>query len=188
MLKALKRELYARGIDRFQFFRPNGDNVQTNCPFHKGGQEKRPSFGVNGEINKCHCFTCGWSGGIDEMISELLGYNDKGKQGRKWLVRSFNTIEIETRPNILEGRLKRQKTKNTQDQAYVTEEELDTYRYIHPYMYERGLTDDIIEEFDIMKNMGHKTTYIIAHLAEKYDICERKVYKIIGKMIMDCTF
>ena len=31
----------------------------------------------------------------------------------------------------------------------ITEEELDKYRYIHPYMYERGLTDEIIERFDI---------------------------------------
>lgn len=45
----------------------------------------------------------------------------------------------------------------------------------------------MVEEFDIMKDLGHKTTYIIAHLAEKYGICERKVYKIIGKMVMNCT-
>ena len=31
----------------------------------------------------------------------------------------------------------------------ITKEELESYRYIHPYMYERGLTDTIIEEFDI---------------------------------------
>ena len=61
-------------------------------------------------------------------------------------------------------------------------------------LHERGIKMEdyqhlpMIEEFDIMKNMGHKTTYIIAHLSEKYGICERKVYKIIGKMIMDCTF
>ena len=61
-------------------------------------------------------------------------------------------------------------------------------------LHKHGITIDyyqhlpMIEEFDIMKDTGHKTTYIIAYLAEKYDICERKVYKIIGKMIMDCTF
>ena len=61
-------------------------------------------------------------------------------------------------------------------------------------LHERGITMDyyqylpLIQEFDIMKNLGHKTTYIIAHLSEKYGICERKVYKIVGKMIMDCTF
>ena len=56
MLKTLKAELCTKGIDRFSFFRPNGDNIQTNCPFHKNGQEGKPSFGVNGELNKCHCY------------------------------------------------------------------------------------------------------------------------------------
>jgi len=61
-------------------------------------------------------------------------------------------------------------------------------------LHERGICMDyyqhlqMVEEFDMMKEMGHKTTYIIAHLSEKYGICERKVYKIIGKMILDCTF
>lgn len=61
-------------------------------------------------------------------------------------------------------------------------------------LHERGISMNyfqylsLIEEFDIMKDMGHKTTYIIAHLSEKYGICERKVYKIIGKMSVDCTF
>ena len=35
------------------------------------------------------------------------------------------------------------------DRHFITEEELDKYRYIHPYLYERGLTDEIIERFDI---------------------------------------
>lgn len=60
-------------------------------------------------------------------------------------------------------------------------------------LHERGIKMNyymylpMIQEFDIMKNMGHKTTYIIAHLAEKYGMCERKVYKIIGEMCIDCT-
>lgn len=61
-------------------------------------------------------------------------------------------------------------------------------------LHERGISMSdyqylpMIDEFDLMKNTGHKTTYIIAHLAEKYGVCERKVYKIVGKMIMNCTF
>ena len=61
-------------------------------------------------------------------------------------------------------------------------------------LHERGIKMEdyqhlpMVEEFDIMKDMGHKTTYIIAHLSEKYGICERKVYKIIDKMLVDCTF
>lgn len=183
VLDMLKFDLAQHGVNRFHQFRHNGDNIQTSCPFHKNGQERKPSFGVNGEIDKCHCFACGWAGTIEEMISELYGYQDDGKFGKRWLIKRFNTIEIETRPNIMEGfngrkiNLSRgiyksiettskgksgemgkagqgneyEKNRDLEegDKTVITEEELDKYRYIHPYMYERGLTDEIIERFDI---------------------------------------
>jgi DNA primase len=149
VLKILKSELYQKGIDRFHIFRRNGDNIQTNCPFHKNGQERKPSFGVNGNLNKCHCFTCGWAGRLNDLVSELFGYNDSGTYGRKWLIRRFNTIEIESRPNLLENKLNRNLSQKTNNLTYITDEELDKYRYIHPYMYERGLTDELIERFDV---------------------------------------
>jgi DNA primase len=168
ILDMLKFDLAQHGVDRFHIFRNNGENVQTNCPFHKNGQERKPSFGVNGEIDKCHCFSCGWVGTIEEMISELYGYQDEGKFGKRWLIKRFNTVEIETRPNIMEGfngrnnitiwnnndihRFKQHIQGDKSSEQYsgeITEEELDKYRYIHPYMSERGLTDEIIERFDI---------------------------------------
>lgn len=186
VLDMLKFDLAQHGVDRFHIFRNNGENIQTNCPFHKNGQERKPSFGVNGEIDKCHCFSCGWAGTIEEMISELYGYQDEGKFGKRWLIKRFNTVEIETRKNIMEGFNARKinlsrgiyrSTKTTskgksgemgevarrngdeksgaleeRDETVITEiteEELDKYRYIHPYMYERGLTDELIERFDI---------------------------------------
>ena len=164
VLDRLKFDLAQHGVDRFHIFRNNGDNIQTNCPFHKNGQERKPSFGVNGEIDKCHCFSCGWAGTIEEMISELYGYQDEGKFGKRWLIKRFNTVEIETRPNIMDGFNVRKnitfnagknfgnaETDRQIDGANsgITEEELDKYRYIHPYMYERKLNDEIIERFDI---------------------------------------
>lgn len=163
VLDMLKFDLAQHGVDRFHIFRNNGENVQTNCPFHKNGQERKPSFGVNGEIDKCHCFSCGWAGTIEEMISELYGYQDEGKFGKRWLIKRFNTVEIETRPNIMEGFngrpsdiYNRNRRNNICDNEYnrdcdryIGELELDKYRYIHPYMYKRGLTDEIIERFDI---------------------------------------
>lgn len=168
ILNVLKSELAIRGIDRFHTFRPNGSNIQTNCPFHKQGQERKPSFGVNGEKDKCHCFACGWSGSIEEMVSELFGYNDAGNFGKNWLVKRFNSVEIETRPNILEeinvrnnisirnykaiNRFKQHIQGDKSSEQYsgeITEEELDKYRYIHPYMYERKMDDRVIEIFDV---------------------------------------
>lgn len=175
VLDMLKFDLAQHGVDRFHIFRNNGENIQTNCPFHKNGQERKPSFGVNGDIDKCHCFACGWAGTIEEMISELYGYQDEGKFGKRWLIKRFNTIEIETRKNIMEdfkndnntlcssifnrsnkrsdrilcGKTRQVRLSDEAEQSEIAEEELDKYRYIHPYMYERGLTDEIIERFDI---------------------------------------
>lgn len=168
VLDMLKFDLAQHGVDRFHIFRNNGENIQTNCPFHKNGQERKPSFGINGEIDKCHCFSCGWAGTIEEMISELYGYQDEGKFGKRWLIKRFNTVEIETRPNIMEGfngrnnitirnnndihRFKQHIQGNKSSEQYsgeITEEELDKYRYIHPYMYERKMDDRVIEIFDV---------------------------------------
>lgn len=168
VLDMLKFDLAQHGVDRFHIFRNNGENIQTNCPFHKGGQERKPSFGINGEKDKCHCFSCGWAGTIEEMISELYGYQDEGKFGKRWLIKRFNTVEIETRPNIMEGfngrnnitirnnndihRFKQHIQGDKSSEQYsgeITEEELDKYRYIHPYMYERKMDDRVIEIFDV---------------------------------------
>lgn len=164
VLDMLKFDLAQHGVDRFHIFRNNGENIQTNCPFHKGGQERKPSFGINGEKDKCHCFSCGWAGTIEEMISELYGYQDEGKFGKRWLIKRFNTVEIETRPNIMEGFHGRNikndilggrcssnipdKISDNQD-TFISDEELDKYRYIHPYMYERKMDDRVIEIFDV---------------------------------------
>lgn len=175
VLDMLKFDLAQHGVDRFHIFRNNGENVQTNCPFHKNGQERKPSFGVNGEIDKCHCFSCGWAGTIEEMISELYGYQDDGKFGKRWLIKRFNTVEIETRKNIMEdfkndsnalyssifnrsnrcsdrilcGKTRQVRLNDETEQSEITEEELDKYRYIHPYMYERKMDDRVIEIFDV---------------------------------------
>ena len=144
----LKSDLAERGIVRFHTIKPNGNNVQTNCPFHKGGQERKPSFGINAVKNKCHCFTCNWSGSIEQMISELFGYNnDEGQYGERWLKRKFNSVEIETRNLNISFDRDSKKQRGTSN--FVSESELDKYRYYHNYMYERKLTDEIIELFDI---------------------------------------
>lgn len=45
---------------------------------------------------------------------------------------------------------------------------------------------EMYNDFEKMKSNGDKTTYIVAVLSSKYNICERKVYKIISKLSKDC--
>ena len=47
---------------------------------------------------------------------------------------------------------------------------------------------EMYHEYRKMKDLEHKMVYIVAFLADKYKICERKVYKVIKSMERDCQF
>lgn len=148
ILQELRNQCIINGNDLFRDIRPTGvDNIMVTCPFHKGGKERKPSFGVHRKTMQCHCFTCGWSGPLDEVVSLVFGHEDEGDFGRQWLTKNFLTVAVEDRKplslNLSRGKVEIQLAPG------FTEEELDSYRYYHPYMYKRGLTNEIIEEFDI---------------------------------------
>lgn len=146
ILTELKRQLEINGIKRFAKFIRTNNNIQTNCPFHKDGQEKKPSFGVSTIDGMCHCFGCGWKGTLPEMISNVFGKDDFGVFGGQWLIRNFVSIEVENRPEL---DLNFSRSKTIEQQEFVSEATLSKYRLYHSYMYQRKLTDEVIELFDI---------------------------------------
>lgn len=149
VLEELRRQCTLNGLSLFKVFKMSGaNNIMTNCPFHKDGQERKPSFGISVVDMSCHCFTCGWAGSLDTLISGVFGYDDEGDFGTKWLAKNFISLSVETR-KPLELDMSRSKITVVKHLSGFTEEELDKYRYYHPYMYKRGLTDEIIESFDV---------------------------------------
>lgn len=140
-LKNDKPDYFYKTIDT------NG-NYMVCCPFHKEGKERRPSMGILKKDGTCHCFTCDWVGSLPELISNFYGYDDFGRYGEKWLLKNFKSIQVEERSD-LDLDLTRRTTKDRKQIEYVSETELDSYRYFHPYMYERKMTNEVIEKFDI---------------------------------------
>lgn len=144
ILMLLKADLAASGIIRFEKIKRTSSNVMTQCPFHSNGLEKKPSFGIS-DSGECHCFACGWaSKHFDQFISELFGFFDGGDFGRQWLQGQLSGGFTERHIDLSFNKPKQ----NTKVEI-VSEAELDSYRYTHPYMYQRGLTDSLIEVFDI---------------------------------------
>lgn len=131
----------------------SGSNIQFTCPVHNHGQESKPSCGVTTNDNgktpagTVHCFTCGYTASLDEMISRCFGHDDFGRYGRKWLTENFIVAEKGERRNPLRTEFSR--SRKREEIAYVSEEELDSYRYTHPYHYKRGMTDEVLELFDV---------------------------------------
>lgn len=147
IIAELKSQLASNGIDMFYKTFDSGDNVMVCCPYHKHGQERRPSCGIRKSDGIVNCLACGKTVGIDEMIANCFGYSDP-VWGYRWLISNFSTISVEQRADI-ELDLDRHSKPTVNDPYFVPVDELDSYRYIHPYMYERGLTDEIIGYFDI---------------------------------------
>lgn len=164
LLNELKNQLAINGIDKFREFKPGTSNIQFSCPIHNDGQESKPSCGIT-TVNKekvpsgtVHCFTCGYTESLEVMISHCFGKDDLGRFGRDWLVKNFLTIEVEQRKKM-EFPMNRNTAKAKKIIKYISEDELDKYRYIHPYMYKRGLTDEVIERFDI----GYDPHFVLAN-------------------------
>lgn len=163
ILNELKDQLAINGVKRFSTFRQIANHIQFPCPMHKEGQESKPSCGIttkqiryaDGRVvppGTVHCFACGYIDSLEGMISKLFGHDDDGQFGREWLAKNFVTMEVEKRPEIvldMSRHKKDIKEEIIEPTEIITEEQLDSYRYIHPYMYKRKLTDEVIELFDI---------------------------------------
>lgn len=149
ILDELVSQLRMNNIPYIQKMKPTGNSIQICCPYHADGMERKPSAGLRKTDGKFHCFACGEVHELYEVISYCFGHTEDklGTFGWKWLLKNFATVQVENRKPI-ELDISRGK-KQTVKKKYVTEEELDGYRYIHPYMYERRLTDEVIELFDI---------------------------------------
>lgn len=150
ILTTLQAQLHLNNVPLLNKIVDSGNNIMVTCPYHNGGNERRPSAGFRKSDGLFNCLACHETHTLTEVISFCLGYTDDmvGAQGWKWLCRNFLTVSVETR-QPLEFNFERGKKKE-ENVTYVSEEELDSYRYTHPYWAKRGITEDwLIELFDL---------------------------------------
>ena len=160
VLDELVHQLRVNNIQFIQKQKEGPNHIQISCPYHSGGMERRPSAGIRKSDGMFHCFACNEVHTLPEVISYCFGYADDllGKFGWSWLLKNFATIAVEERKDV-EIDLERDNvsrksnlldSRDTNKSVYVSERELERYRYYHPYWKKRGIVDeDIIELFDL---------------------------------------
>lgn len=159
ILTELQTQLRLNNIPLIQKKKDSPGDIMIQCPYHGDGQERRPSAGIRKSDGQFHCFACGETHSLEEVISHCFGYDDPfGKWGWKWLNKNFATIQIEERKDV-EIHLERNNfstkdyildSSDNPKSNLVSEEELDKYRYTHPYWKKRGIIDEnLIELFDL---------------------------------------
>lgn len=154
IMLTLQRELRLNGSPLLATIKPPRDGVDlmVTCPYHKHGMESRPSCGIttiakpNVPVGTLYCFSCKTTASLPEVVSHCFGKHDGGVFGRNWIMEHFVSIEENSRGGFFTVPT-REITK--QEHEYVSEEELESYRFVHPYLYKRGMTDELIEMFDL---------------------------------------
>ena len=165
-------ELVVDKLEEFGLLRKNrkiGNYMSIYCPFHNGGQEKKPSCGIllnseyrNGQTYPqgwVHCFSCGVAYNLEQAVAEMLKTHSITTAANDWLAENVpgyqpEEMEMLIPTNISEAISSKFAVENILDMlnqktTYISEEELAKYRFTVPYMYERKLTDAVINEYDI---------------------------------------
>lgn len=158
ILRLLQVELRASGIRLLKdvnYRMASSGSIMLTCPYHGNGEENKPSMGMTTrEIKKkdrvipigyCHCFSCHEKVPLESFISHCFGMDDGGVFGARWLIDRF-TADVDNRACFFEP-IKQESTEEKQE--HISEEELEKYSFIHPYMKERHLAYQQIVDYDI---------------------------------------
>ena len=94
IIHLLKEQLLEEGIHLLSSERDTPDNFMISCPYHKNGQERRPSAGIKKTDGTFHCFACDEVHTLPEVVSHCFGKNDAGLYGHQWLFENFVLITV----------------------------------------------------------------------------------------------
>lgn len=143
--------LHIKKLSKKEFFatiEDKGDNLSVTCPYHKNGQESHPSCQIYAsrrgklKFGTLHCFTCGASKSLTEVVAHCLEITIKDAE--KWLSYNYGGETVYANINLEPIELNKE-----EQQQYLDESILQNFAYIHPYMYQRKLTNEIINKFKI---------------------------------------
>lgn len=159
IVEEIRNQLSAHGIQLLHTIRMGNGNVQFSCPSHKNGQERKPSCGMSlaptysgGRVipaGTVHCFTCGYTASLPEFVSHCFGKQDGGIFGNRWLRKNYTALTVTTREPLKLNTTRGGNVLLKEEKLIIPETVLDSYRYYHDYMYERKLTNEIIDLFDV---------------------------------------
>lgn len=140
----------------FKQVEDKGDYFRITCPKHKDGHEDKASCSIYNRTDNdsivwgtVHCFTCGYKAQLYQFVAFCLDIEID--EAKRWLIDNFSDTYIEVSDTLFDPiDIFSDKPKQT----FLNESTLEQYKYFHPYMFERNLTEDIIKRFLIGYDHG----------------------------------
>lgn len=125
-------------------------NLLISCPSHKNGCERKPSCTVaiatdtDLEPGFAHCFTCGYSAPLTQVITDLFDETDPSF-GEEWIKERFGTTLISSFEYLPEITLDRK----VEEKKFLDESILTEFDYYHDYMWYRKLSKEVVDRFRV---------------------------------------
>lgn len=150
LLREMQLYLKAKtGISYFNTIKRTPKSFMVSCPFHKGGQERKPSCGIKlvtdnrGSVGTVHCFSCGVTTNLSIMMQELLGsnYNEDEVEslfGLKTIMAQEYIVQQEVTPKF-----------KIPQENHISQNVIRTYDVYHPYLQQRRITPEVAKIYDI---------------------------------------
>lgn len=127
-------------------FRLSGSGISVPCPHHSDGKEHHNSCYINienddVEYGLCHCFTCGFVASFPKFVGEC--FNRGEKFGADWLIANYANDYV--KQDLILPKIDLDESNS----SYLDESILDKFESYHPYMTQRKLSKEVIEQFKI---------------------------------------
>lgn len=124
----------------------SGTDLMCCCPFHGGGQERKPSFGIELDKGIYQCFTCGAKGTFEQLINKIfVEYNIKDRC-IDYLIRTYNqSTGSVNKFSIIKKQIERPK---------AVEEKLvaPTHSQMYNYINYRGISKDVADKYNVYED------------------------------------
>lgn len=148
ILQRVRQETLKRGDIFLRDIKEGDPAIMVTCPFHKNHNEQKPACGVftrpykGFKTGDFHCFACNAAGSLSKLIGSCF-YEDE-EFGEEWLYQTFGGereyADLLSPIELDKGRQKPQ----TLDESVLLQ-----FDYYHPYMWERGLSKEVVDYFRI---------------------------------------
>jgi len=131
--------------DHLERVRLKTDYISAVCPFHKGGQERHPSFWINRTTGSWGCFTCTTSGSsLKYMLREL------GLSSRK-IEAEIEEAEkdAEKAIKIVHAKRKRKAREGFEGVSLLPDSLLGVFDYLPVDLVNEGFPEELLQAHDI---------------------------------------
>lgn len=143
--------------EHLRLVRVKSDYVSAACPFHKGGQERSPSFWIKRDTGSWGCFSCSEQGRFEELMKRL-GIRNTKIQGLLQQARDDNKRSFE-REKIKRTTKAKAKLAGTHTLPKTL---LGVYDYLPVALIEDGFTEETLDMHKVgFDKINQRITYPI---------------------------